>query len=230
VRSIVEVADGVFVATSRRDVTTSTMIVRDAQTVLVDPAWDPDELAGLADVIEARGWTVTAGLATHAHHDHVLWHPRFGNVPRYASARTVELAALVGSVLALSGSVPAIEPIELIEHDGHCPGHCAVWLPDRAVLLAGDMLSDVELPLPLDPDDLSAYLAGLDVLTPYVRRARVLVPGHGYPTDDPVARLDADRRYLDDLRRTGRSDDPRIANAGMANVHERIQALARNDG
>ena len=100
-----------------------------------------------------------------------------------------------------------------------------MWLPGRGVLLAGDMLSDVELPLPLDPDDLPAYLAGLDTLAPYVGRADVLVPGHGHPTTAAQHRLDADRRYLDAIVTTGDADDPRIANGGMAEVHERIRTL-----
>jgi glyoxylase-like metal-dependent hydrolase (beta-lactamase superfamily II) len=246
---VTEVADGVLVVTSRRDLTTSTLVVHGSDVLLVDPAWDPDELDGLAELVRARGWRVAAGVATHAHHDHLLWHPGFGAAPRFASRRTCELAGqhreelvanlgdgwpaelepLVGRVEPADGAVvPFPEPVELVEHDGHAPGHTAVWLPERRVLLAGDMLSDVELPLPLWPDDLPAYLVGLDRLAPYVERARVLVPGHGHPTADPTARLEADRRYLDDLRRTGGSDDPRRHNPGMAEVHEAVARLVRD--
>ncbi|HEU4675976.1 MAG TPA: MBL fold metallo-hydrolase [Motilibacteraceae bacterium] len=247
-RELVEVADGVFVASSRRDLTTSTLVVHGSEVLLVDPAWDPDELEALADLLEHRGWQVVAGLATHAHHDHLLWHPRFGAAPRLASARTcelaeqhrddlvgnlgadwpAELATLVGRVEPAPDALPFPELVELVEHDGHAPGHTAVWLPERGVLLAGDMLSDVELPLPLWPDDLPAYLAGLERLRPHVATARVLVPGHGNPTDDPMSRLAADRRYLDDLRRTGRSDDPRQHNPAMPEVHEAVTRLVRD--
>ncbi|MGN6334412.1 MAG: MBL fold metallo-hydrolase [Motilibacteraceae bacterium] len=249
-RELVEVADGVFVATSRRDLTTSTLVVHGHEVLLVDPAWEPDELAALADLLEDRGWRVVAGLATHAHHDHLLWHPRFGAVPRFASQRTwelaeqhradlvdnlgahwpAELATLVGRVEPADHALPFPEPVELVEHDGHAPGHTAVWLPERGVLLAGDMLSDVELPLPLWPDDLPAYLAGLDRLAPHVARAHVLVPGHGNPTDDPMSRLAADRRYLDDLRAVGDSTDPRRHNPGMAEVHDAVARLVRESG
>ena len=62
------------------------------------------------------------------------------------------------------------------------------------------MLSDVELPMPDDDDvTLARYLAGLDALAPPGRRRPLAHPGHGEPTDRPMARLDADRRYLDDL-------------------------------
>lgn len=117
--------------------------------------------------------------------------------------------------------------VELVGHDGHAPGHTALWLPERGVLLAGDMLSDVELPLPFWPDDLAAYLAGLDALSPVVAHAAVLVPGHGHPTTDPMARLDADRRYLEDVLTRGDSDDPRIGNPGMAEHHAHLLGLVR---
>ncbi|WP_156254017.1 MBL fold metallo-hydrolase [Pseudactinotalea terrae] len=245
----VEVTEGVLVTTSAIDVTTSTIVVRGREVLLVDPAWVPSELVALADLLHARGLTVAAGFSTHAHHDHLLWHPRFGDAPRWASPRTAELAvseragllenmgkgwpdgllALFARVEALdAGRLP--EPwgeVELVVHDGHAPGHTALWYPDRGVLLAGDMLSDIELPLPFGPDDLPAYLAGLDALAPYVARAQLLVPGHGHPTTDPLARLDADRRYLADVISRGESDDPRIGKPGMAENHAHLQRMVR---
>lgn len=259
-RELLELAGGVFVATSSIDSTTSTVIVSaeqdDAGCVLVDPAWTPAELSALAAEITRRGWTVTAGLATHAHHDHLLWHPEFGAVPRWGSAGTVRAASehhdeLIGELGDESGSEPgrrepawyrdlfaridrvpggslpgAGEPMELIVHDAHAPGHTALWLPRRRTLVAGDMLSDVELPLPFAPDDVPAYLRGLAVLEPYVRRARLLIPGHGTPTTDPVARLTADLSYFDDVRAGLPSRDPRVGRPGMAGVDTRIRALA----
>jgi glyoxylase-like metal-dependent hydrolase (beta-lactamase superfamily II) len=262
----VPVAPGVLVATSRVMRTTSTLIVRDGRGVLVDPAWRPDELVALADDLDAIDLRVTAGFSTHPHHDHLLWHPRFGDVPRWASARAVAAAAehadelrdalladpgdpFSDDVLALFGRLTAIpgsaasggpvaiphpfgpdasdEPLLAVVHDGHAPGHSALWAPERGVLLVGDLLSDVELPLPFDPDDLPAYLAGLDVLAPYVALASVLVPGHGTPTFEPGARLDADRRYLDDVMSGRATDDSRLANPGMREVHERLVVMAR---
>lgn len=268
------VAPGVLVATSRVMRTTTTLVVRDRSGVLVDPAWRPDELVALADDLDALGVRVTAGVSTHPHHDHLLWHPRFGDVPRWASARAVaeaaarreelhaalladpgesfpaDVLALFGRVTPLPGSeevgsvvsvpapfapsdvraraeaAPDPDPLLLITHDAHAPGHVAVWLPARGALLVGDMLSDAELPLPFDPDDLPAYLAGLEVLAPYVAAATVLVPGHGTPTYEPLARLDADRRYLDDVLAGRTPDDPRLAAPEMAQVHERLVALA----
>lgn len=250
-RALDEVADGVWVATSRRMSTTSTIIVGGDQALIVDPAWDADELAALAVQVRERDLVVRSGFATHAHHDHLLWHPGFGTAPRWASDATAELAAseratlvehlgpdmppplvhLMGRVRGVDGAIPAdsLPPgveIELIVHDGHAPGHTALWLPKPRVLIAGDMLSDLELPLPFFPDDLAAYLGALDRLADVAGRAAIVVPGHGRVGVDALARLDADRRYLDDMIRHGRSDDPRIAHPGMAEEHTHMTQLA----
>ena len=197
---------------------------------------------------------MSAGFSTHAHHDHLLWHPRFGTVARWGSSATVriaaeqrgellaalgadwppELAELLGQLTELpEATIPqpfgpgSAEPMEVVVHDGHAPGHSALWLPERGVLIVGDMLSDVELPLPFGPDDLPAYLHGLDVLAPYVAKASILVPGHGNPTEDPLSRLDADRRYLDAIVAGKEAPDSRRGNPGMAENHTRLLALAR---
>ena len=89
---MIEVADGVLVATSGVMSTTSTVLCRDGEALLIDPAWKPDELDAIADELDARGLRVIGGFATHAHHDHLLWHPRFGSAPRWASRATAALA------------------------------------------------------------------------------------------------------------------------------------------
>ena len=75
---------------------------------------------------------------------------------------------LLGRLVALPADrVPWDGPAaEVIAHDGHAPGHGAVFLPDTGVLVAGDMLSDVEIPL-LDvtgADPLGDYRPGLERL------------------------------------------------------------------
>jgi glyoxylase-like metal-dependent hydrolase (beta-lactamase superfamily II) len=256
-RECTEVAGGVFVMTSVRYTTTSTMVCRGQSAVLVDPAWTVSELDAIRDWLDANGRTVTCGVTTHAHHDHMLWHPEFGDAPRWASMETARLATEwhdelftmldddyresfpdpLRDIAGVSGDrVPTPfgndanspdEPFELVVHAGHAPGHTAIWLPERGVMLAGDMLSDIELPLPFNPDDLPAYLDALDLLAPVVARADVLVPGHGHVTDRPIERLDADRSYLDAVIRGDDPDDPRRALPGMAEAHDKIVELAR---
>ena len=119
-------------------------------------------------------------------------------------------------------------PVVVHEHDAHAPAHLAVEVLDQRVLICADMCSDVELPMPDEANpNLIAYLAGLDRLAEVARRCDLLIPGHGTPTTDPMSRIDADRRYLDAICRTGRSDDPRIALPDMADLHASNLARAR---
>lgn len=245
-----EVAPGVHVTTSRRYATTSTVIVSSGDALVVDPAWDADELAAMAPLIQHLGARCAAGLATHLHYDHVLWHPDLGEVPRWSSewaaaqwstARIDLVQPLIGDIpddlIDLAGRISPLAELRLDlagreiavhPHDAHARGHLAVEIPDAGVLLAGDMLSDVELPYPDSSEpDLSLYLDGLDRLAPIVARCNVVVPGHGTPTHRPMERLDADRRYLDAVLSDRDVDDPRLALEGMREIHQRTVEQAR---
>ncbi len=251
-KRLVEVFPGVWVATSRRYATTSTVLLDDhGGALVVDPSWDADELAAIPADLAALGVRCAAGLATHVHYDHVLWHPDLGEVPRWASPWTAEavvthrdevLGPLVGDLpselLDLAGRLQPL-PGDVVPwdgpvarcwiHDAHAPSHVALELEESGVVVAGDMLSDIELPMPdYSAPDLVSYLAGLDLLAEVVRRARLLVPGHGTPTDDPVRRLDVDRFYLDALLAGRPVDDARLANEGMAELHASNLRLAEN--
>ena len=241
-----------LVATSRRELTTSTVVVADGRALMIDPAWEPDELADLAAGLAGAGIEVVVGFATHAHHDHLLWHPGFGSVSRFASLPAADvcgrqrrelvarlgpnwpadLTDLVGRVAAhgrqtLDWSGPVVR---LLTHDAHSPGHTALWLPAHGVLIAGDMLSDVELPL-LEESTPAQYAAGLDLLHPYAASAAVLIPGHGrvaLGAEAAQQRWRADRDYLVALTTGAEPTDPRLNNPGMAQAHaENVAAVRR---
>ena len=78
-------------------------------------------------------------------------------------------------------------PGEIIEHEAHAVGHAAILLADRGVLLAGDMLSDVLIPIfdSRQDDQLGAYETALDRLDEAVERVEVMVPGHGAVAEGP---------------------------------------------
>lgn len=40
-------------------------------------------------------------------------------------------------------ALPAAGGLQAVEASGHTPGHCAFWLPDRGVLLAGDAVLNI---------------------------------------------------------------------------------------
>ncbi|WIX82998.1 MBL fold metallo-hydrolase [Amycolatopsis carbonis] len=238
-----QVADGVWVRQSEWVWSNAIVVRGDDGLVLVDPGISGAELDALADDVARLGVPVVAGFATHPHWDHLLWHSRFGDVPRYATATCAEVAtgareraqamaaesasgvplelvALVTPLPADGGSLPG----ELVEHDAHAAGHAAVLLADRGVLLAGDMLSDVLIPLldPRRPGQADAYAAALDRLAEAARHVDVLVPGHGSVAEGPevAARLTADRAYLDALRSGAEPVDARLEQDWLAGPHQ----------
>jgi glyoxylase-like metal-dependent hydrolase (beta-lactamase superfamily II) len=229
-----EVADGVWVRQSEWVWTNTTVVRAEDGLILVDPGINGSELDEIADDLDRLGVPVVAGFSTHPHWDHLVWHSRFGDVPRYATSAGARFAGetleqqregaaeeggagvpldLIGLVTPLpadGGPVPG----ELIEHRAHAVGHAAVLLADRGVLLAGDMLSDILIPLfdPRQDDQLGAYETALDRLGEAARQVDVVVPGHGAVAEGPevAARLAADRSYVDALRRGEEPVDARL--------------------
>jgi glyoxylase-like metal-dependent hydrolase (beta-lactamase superfamily II) len=125
--------------------------------------------------------------------------------------------ALFGRITGLPAGtalVPWDGPaVRIIEHPAHAPGHAALLIEDRGVLIAGDMLSDVLIPL-LDhtADPIEGYLVGLQVLEGVADAVDVVVPGHGSVggADQVRARIALDRAYVHALRDGHAPDDPRL--------------------
>src|SRR4029079_12112467 len=90
---LTEVADGVWVRQSEWVWTNSIAVRGDDGLILIDPGIPGAELNQLADDVDGLGIPVVAGFSTHPHWDHLLWHPRFGDVPRYATAAGADVAS-----------------------------------------------------------------------------------------------------------------------------------------
>lgn len=123
---------------------------------------------------------------------------------------------LLGTIRPLPETyVPWAGPsIRVIEHQAHAPGHSALLIDSRGVLVAGDMLSDVEIPL-LDLDSTdphSDYLRALELLGDTTSGAAVVVPGHGAVARGHQIRdrIEADRAYVQALRDGREPDNPRV--------------------
>ncbi len=237
-----QVADGVWVRQSEWVWSNAIVVRGDGGLILVDPGIDGADLDQLADDVDRLGVPVVAGFSTHPHWDHLLWHHRFGDVPRYATAagadaarqareRAQTMAAesasgipldLIALVTPLPGDTPDV-PGEIVEHEAHAVGHAAVLLADRGVLLAGDMLSDVLIPLldPRRPGQVDAYETALGRLDEATRHVDVVVPGHGAVAEgaEVAARLAADRAYVDALRRGVEPVDPRLDQDWLSGPH-----------
>jgi glyoxylase-like metal-dependent hydrolase (beta-lactamase superfamily II) len=245
-----ELTPGVIVATEPQLMTCTTAVAGpDGGCLLIDPAVTADDLTALAAALTGAGLAPRAGFATHPHWDHLLWSRALGDVPRYAAAACVaditeaerERAAqyvesrmpgheldLIARLTALpddAGPIPWDGPeARPVVHSGHAPGHAAVFLPETGVLVAGDMLSDMEIPI-LDlaqEDAIADYYTGLDRLAA-AGGVRWLVPGHGAVTDGAGfrARVDADRRYLDRLAAVQPLDESRPVEGWLVDVHQK---------
>src|SRR6478672_4615961 len=89
---LTQVADGVWVRQSDWVWTNSIVVRGEDGLILVDPGIDGSELNELADDLDRLGTPIVAGFSTHPHWDHLLWHARFGDVPRYATAAGAQVA------------------------------------------------------------------------------------------------------------------------------------------
>jgi hydroxyacylglutathione hydrolase len=243
---LTEIAPGVLVATSSFALTTTTVVIgQGGGCLLIDPGVTVAELAGLAGELAERSLVPVVAWSTHPHWDHVLWSRELGDAPRYAApaAVTITETERPGMVEMLESSAPGHDlelfgrlvrldapaigwdgpAARLIVHDAHAPGHGAVFLPEAGVLAAGDMCSDVEIPL-LDTvadDAFGDYRTGLSRLAA-VSGVRRVVPGHGHVGDAAEfrRRLAADSAYLDALALREPFDDPRITKDWMRDAHE----------
>ena len=152
----------------------------------------------------------------------------------------LDLLGLIAGLPAETAQIPWDGPgVRIIEHQAHAPGHAALLIEERGVLVAGDMLSDVLIPM-LDlngtADPIEDCLAALRLLEDAAGDVDVLVPGHGSigGADQVHARIDQDRAYVRALRDAHDPSDPRIgpsAKSGwewVSGVHAwQLQSLAR---
>ncbi|HET7018905.1 MAG TPA: MBL fold metallo-hydrolase [Streptosporangiaceae bacterium] len=129
----------------------------------------------------------------------------------------------------------------IVEHQGHAPGHAALLIEESGVLVAGDMLSDVLIPL-LDlnatADPIEGYLAALRLIEGVSGDVDVLIPGHGSVggADQVQVRIEQDRAYVHALRDAQVVSDPRLGPSAtygdwLPGVHDgQVQRLARRGG
>ena len=149
----------------------------------------------------------------------VDWRARVaeGLPPEVAEDVPLDPFGLITGLPAGTGQIPWDGPrVRIIEHPAHAPGHAALLIEDRRVLVAGDMLSDVFIPM-LDNwsstnDPIEEYLLGLQLLQGVAADVDVLIPGHGSVgrADQVPARIEQDRAYVHALRDGDDPADPRI--------------------
>jgi glyoxylase-like metal-dependent hydrolase (beta-lactamase superfamily II) len=265
-----QVAEGVLLHESEFIQSNAVIVQGPVGALLVDVGILDAEMTAIADDLRYLGQPVVAAFSTHPHWDHLLWHARLGAAPRYGTARCaaeiraflsdpgwrddiveelppefeipLELLGLITSLPAGATRIPWDGPhVRVIEHQAHASGHAALTIEARRVLVAGDMLSDVLVPM-LDlnraSDPIEEYLAALRLLEGEADRIDVFIPGHGSVggSDELRARIDRDRAYVQALRDGAAPNDPRIGPSAregwewVSDVHAgQVQGLAQRN-
>jgi glyoxylase-like metal-dependent hydrolase (beta-lactamase superfamily II) len=240
-----QVADSVLIHQSEFMQSNAVVVQGRTGVLLIDPGIQGDEMAALTNDLRELGQSVVAGFSTHPHWDHLLWHARLGEAPRYGTARCaaivrdllsnegwktrvasmlppdiaeeipMDMFGLITGLPAETAHLPWDGPkVRLIEHQAHALGHAALLIEERGVLVAGDMLSDILIPL-LNlkaADPIEDYLIALRLLESVADDVDVFIPGHGSVggADHLRARIEQDRAYVQALRDGGVVDDPRV--------------------
>ncbi len=214
---------------------------------VIDSPILPDELDALGALVEQAGFPAPSGLlATHGDWDHLLGRLAFPDLALGCAEDTAarmqaspgepqrELRAFdrehfierqrplsLGAVQALpipgSCAIGAHE-LALYPAAGHTGDGIAVLIEWAGVLLCGDYLSPVELPLLGPGGTVEAYVQTLERLRGLVERVEHIVPGHGRVLDRAQALeiLEEDLAYVRSvgpasatrLRRSSRSARP----------------------
>lgn len=240
-----QVADGVYAHESEFLKSHAVVVKGKSGALLIDAGITGAEMTCIADDLKNMNMLVVAGFSTHPHWDHVLWHTKLGNAPRYGTAKCAaaikeflanpnwkkdvaeelppEVAHdvpldLFGQITGLPANATHITwdgpKVRVIEHNAHAVGHASLLIEDSKVLVPGDMLSDVLVPM-LDlsaADPVKDYLHALKLLEDVVADVDVFVPGHGTigKADELRRRIKQDRAYVEALQAGTEPDDPRI--------------------
>lgn len=271
-----DLGGGVLVRQSRAFLMNSVALLDREHAVLVDPGVLPSELDDLAARVRTVNPASVTLIFTHAHWDHVLgrpWWPAARTVahdrfPADLQRSMQWIHEEADTIAAKHGEKWAkrFEPFRLDERVaglhfmrfgpwravlrdafGHSESQLSVHLPESRILIAADMLSDIEVPT-LNVVPPAVYLETLRTLEPLIAGGAIetIVPGHGSIARGRAAverifardvgyletlerearRLRADGRSLADAQRelAGMSDVERHPEHPMKEIHlENIQ-------
>jgi glyoxylase-like metal-dependent hydrolase (beta-lactamase superfamily II) len=223
-----EVEPGFHVRQSRAFWMNSVVLADAAHTVVVDPGVLPSELDDLRAFTEKLSPRAITLLFTHAHWDHVLGRPSWPKARTVAHDRAAaemkrDEATIRGDAEAIAAkhgerwAAPfaafrvddAVSGLRFMKLDrwklvlrdapGHSDSQLSAHLPDRRILIAADMLSDIEIPTLNGP--VAPYRETLQALLLLAENGAIetIVPGHGAVargTDAVIERFHRDLVYL----------------------------------
>jgi glyoxylase-like metal-dependent hydrolase (beta-lactamase superfamily II) len=207
--------------------TTSTAVRSGEEGFLIDSPVFPEELRALPDVLTQAEYPVSGLLATHGDWDHLLGRLAYPGAALGAPESTVARVSAelgdaqrrlrafdeehyvadraplqLGSLQSLPTpgrvEIGADHELQLHPTEGHTADGAAYWMPWARVLVCGDYVSPVEIPMLSASGSVPAYRATLGRLAALIAEAEWVIPGHGAPI--PAARaqevLAEDDAYL----------------------------------
>jgi glyoxylase-like metal-dependent hydrolase (beta-lactamase superfamily II) len=219
----------VLVATSEVWQTTCTAVRNGGEAFVIDSPVYPDELELLPTLMQQAQFIPKGLLVTHGDWDHLLGRLAFpgaalGCAETTAARLTAEPGAAQRELRAFDDehyverksplSLGQVQPLPVPGHlevgdaelelhptEGHTADGMAIWIPWAQVLVAGDYLSPVEIPMLSETGSRDAYVATLRRLEPLVDQAAHVVPGHGAVMEGAraAAILREDVAYLEAL-------------------------------
>ena len=227
------VAENVHVRQSRAYWMNSTVLLDPEHTILVDPGVLPSELDEIAKLVKQAEPETISLLFTHGHWDHVLgapWWPKarilahdrctaaIGRDVEKIRTESAKIAKEHGETWPAPFAPPKIDdassgqrflkldPWKLVLRDayGHSDSQLSVHVPELNLLIAADMLSDIEIPILNGAP--AIYRATLETLRPLAEGGAIetVVPGHGavaFGPDAVIERVRRDLAYLAALER-----------------------------
>lgn len=207
---------------------------RNGTCVIVDPGTDDGfHLDELIEECSKRGLEIVAGFVTHRHVDHAGCKDSFET---RTGARVYGRAFgnLEHGTFGVSGFSL---PLEIIPSPGHSSDSISIYVPDRSLLLIGDLVFEDSSSQICFPDgSLSDYLATLDTLVDFVsiEKPDYVLPGHRGVLSNPLERFESVKRHriaryretLASIETTGISDPYRLTLEMYSNLSPFLLALA----
>jgi glyoxylase-like metal-dependent hydrolase (beta-lactamase superfamily II) len=222
------------------------------EAMLIDSPYFPEELDLLPAVLAQSGFEPVALLATHVDFDHVLGRMAFPDLSLgVAESSMLRVRAQPGEAqrelrdqderayvvrprplsLGQTQSLPVPgrlglgdQELELHATGGHTSDGMAVFAPWMGVLVVGDHLSPVEIPMISPGGSVADYRSTLAALSSVIERADTVVPGHGSVLDrDAALRIaEQDMAYLSALERG--DERPALPDGRASGEQRRIHA------
>lgn len=216
---------------NRNFISNAGFVITDDGVVVIDALGSPTLAAELIDEIRRlTAQPIRYVIVTHYHADHVyglqafkaagatiLAHPlgreylRSETAQRRLEASRQELFPWIDETTRLVAADRWLDAEEtslrvgsfefLIRHVGpaHAPEDLVVYMPKRGVLFAGDLVFRGRIPF-VGQADSRRWIASIGRLIEF--RPRIMVPGHGPVSEEPLVDLELTRDYLAHLRKT----------------------------